>query len=437
MQTKTQQFSNFSHAIHTTASTIRPDEEEHIKDIFPATAGQGILARGNGLSYSDCCVNHKKIIVDTTRLNHILSFDPATGIAVCQGAVTFADLFLIDPHFIPPVLPGTLHATIAGGVANDVHGKNNPHAGSFGHHIEWIELQVGAQSLRCSHSENTTLFKATIAGLGLTGIIKRIAVRLCKASRVVIKKTEKFSCFPSLLQRMQHEGIQYDYQMAWLDLLNKPRALLSLANHVAPLHDEKINNSSKRIYTVPRLPIRLINHSLMKQFNRIYYQQANTETQRVPLKQFNNPLDEINHWNRLYGKNGLLQFQAVFGVADAHTTLDALLKIIKSHQATPTLAVLKYFTQAGVGLLSFAEPGFTLAIDFIHNPQARRAITDMNQLISTLRGKIYLAKDLLLNRQQFTTMYPQHLEFCDSLAKHNSPMSSDLGKRLGIGGFCR
>ncbi len=433
MKSKNQPFSNISHAINTMANTIRPDKEEQIKDIFSKNPNGGILARGHGLSYSDCCVNHKKTIVDTTRLNHILSFEPTTGIAVCQGAVTFADLFFIDPHFIPPVLPGTLYATLAGGVANDVHGKNNPHAGSLGHHIEWIELQLGDQSLRCSHLENKALFKATIAGLGLTGIIKRIAIRLCKASRLVTKITEKFTCFPSLLQRMQHEGIQYDYQVAWLDLLNKPRALLSLGTHVAPARNEQLNIPHKRLYTVPKLPIRIINHHIMTQFNRIYYQQAKTDMQRLPLWQFNNPLDKVNHWNRLYGKNGLLQFQAVFDVANAHATLEALLTIIQSHQATPTLAVLKYFTKTGAGLLSFTEPGFTVSIDFIHNQHARRAIIAMNQLISTLPGKIYLAKDLLLNREQFTAMYPQHDEFCDILAKHNSPMTSDLGKRLGIG----
>lgn len=436
MQSKNQLFSNFSRAIKTTANTVRPDNEEQIKDLFKALPNKRILARGNGLSYSDCCVNNKATIIDTTRLNHILSFDRDTGIAVCQGAVTFADLFLIDPHFIPPVLPGTLYATLAGGVANDVHGKNNPHAGNFGHHIEWLELQCGDQSMRCSHTHNNALFKATIGGLGLTGIIKRVAVRLCKSSRVVNKTTEKFTCFPSLLQRMQHKGLQYDYQVAWLDLLNKPRALLSLATHVAPTRHEFIDRSPKHRHTLPTLPLRFVNHYLMKQFNRIYYQQANTNIQRLPLWRFNNPLDQINHWNRLYGKNGLLQFQAVFDEMNASTTLDALITIIKSHRATPTLAVLKYFTETGIGLLSFTKPGFTVAIDFIHNQQARHAITAMNQLIATLPGKIYLAKDLFLNNQQFTTMYPQHKAFCALLAKHNSPMGSDLSKRLGIGIFC-
>jgi FAD/FMN-containing dehydrogenase len=433
MQRKIQAFSNFSRAINTSATTVRPDKEEQLNEIFNTNHRFGILARGNGLSYSDCCVNHEEMIIDTRRLNHILSFDPLTGIAVCQGAVTFADLFSLDPQFIPPVLPGTLYATLAGGIANDIHGKNNPHAGSLGQHIEWLELQLGHQSLHCSRSENAGLFNATIAGLGLTGIIKRVAIRLHKASHMVTKKTEKFSSFPRLLQHMQHEGMHHDYQVAWLDLLNKPSALLSFANHVETANRKKTYKHPTRQYRIPKLPFRLVNHYLMKQFNKAFYHQSKTDTHTIPLWQFNNPLDEINDWNRLYGRNGLLQFQAVFAVDYAHGTLDTLIAIIQSCKATPTLAVLKYFTEAGTGLLSFVEPGFTIAIDFINNTQARRAIAEMNQYITTLPGKVYLAKDLFLTREQFNTMYPRHEEFSDILTKYNSPMSSCLGRRLGIG----
>lgn len=431
MQSKTQRVSNFSQAVTTTANSFRPDDEWQLNEIFALNKNSHLLARGHGLSYSDCCLNDQGSIVDTSRLNHILSFDATTGVAVCQAAVTFADLFLLHPQFIPPVLPGTLYATIAGGIANDVHGKNNPHAGNLGHHIEWLELQVGDQSIRCSDSEKPELFKATIAGLGLTGIIKRIAIRLQKASHWVDKKTEKFTCLPSLLAYMQNEGMQYEYQAAWLDLLNEPHALLTLANHVKS-GDGFGPKLQKPNYQVPKLPLRCITPWLMKQFNRAYYQFSTTTTTQMPLWQFNNPLDAIKGWNHLYGKKGLLQFQAVFDADHAKITMDTLLSCIRSHKATPTLAVLKYFGQGGKGLLSFTQPGFTLAIDFIHNQYAKEAIAAMNQHIATLEGKVYLAKDLFLTRQQFITMYPRHEEFCSLLAKQGHLMNSDLGKRLGI-----
>ena len=428
MQNKIQSFSNFSRTIQTRSSVFRPDHEEQLNTIATWAHPTGLLARGNGLSYSDCCVLNQGTIIDTTRLNHILSFDRESGIAVCQGHVTFADLFLIDSDFIPAVLPGTLYATLAGGLANDIHGKNNHHAGSFGHHVVWVELNIGGQTHRCSWNENHTLFTATIAGVGLTGIITRMGIRLRRASRFVRAHTMKFTSITPLLAHMQQAGIEHDYQVAWLDFLNEPRALLSLADHV----EHAGLSPMEQTLTIPGLPIRLINRPIMKQFNRMHYHRAKTGTQISPLWVFNNPLDRIKHWNRLYGKKGLVQFQAVFDASKAEEILHTLRACIQTQRATPTLAVLKYFTQPGMGLLSFTEPGFTVAIDFIHNDAARSTILQMNQCITEMGGKVYLAKDLYLNQSQYEQMYLEHQAFHDTIYSLNSPMRSDLGTRLGI-----
>lgn len=79
--------------------------------------------RGSGLSYNDSCFNTNGYVIDSERLNHLIDFDPQTGIVICQGGVPLKDLFLLNPDFIPPVIPGTVHATVAGGIAHDIHGK--------------------------------------------------------------------------------------------------------------------------------------------------------------------------------------------------------------------------------------------------------------------------------------------------------------------------
>jgi len=431
MKSKLKKFSNFSRAINTSSICVRPDDECQLEEMLVANNSNLILARGNGLSYSDCCVNDNETIIDTSRLNHIISFDPKTSIAVCQGGVTFKDLFLLDSDFIPPVIPGTLKATLAGGIANDVHGKNNHKEGSLGDHIIWIELQISNKSIICSKSVNKELFKATIGGLGLTGVIKRIAIKLKKAPPFVLKKSIKFTNIKDLLKYMQVEGVKEDYQVAWLDLINKTRAILTVASHIK---HEKQDSSiiPKNKFSIPKFSPRLINKYLMKQFNRAYFHNIKPDEKIISLQEYNNPLDKINNWNYLYGKNGLLQFQAIFNEDNAIDIISNLLNLINKHKAIPTLSVLKYFTKEGLGLLSFPKKGFTLAIDFINNKEGKTAITAMNELININGGRIYLAKDLNLTRDQFIIMYPQHKEFCDILAHYHSPMGSMLGKRLRL-----
>lgn len=427
MRTKTLPFSNFSLAAHSESLCFRPDNEDQIAPLLTETADINLLARGNGSSYSDCCLLNKGLIINTSRLNHLLTFDENSQILVCQGAVSFADLFLVHDRYIPPVIPGTLKATVAGGIANDIHGKNNPQQGTFGEHILSLELQLGSQSYHCDRKTHADLFEATLAGLGLTGLIKRVSIKMRKASHFVVSHSEKYFAWEPLLERMKQEGCRHDYQVAWLDLLNEPCALLSFADHCEGIKGKEISQ-----YEIPKLPLRLINRWLMKPFNRYYFKNQPTAERILTLPEFNNPLDKIKNWNRLYGKKGLLQFQALIDENLMLEALNILLKIIHHNQALPTLAVLKYFKKSGQGLLSFAKPGFTLAIDFVNNPQARLAILAMNEWLTEAGGKIYLAKDLLLNEAQFKQQYPRHEEFSKLLERYKSPMRSDLSNRLGI-----
>lgn len=427
MNTKKMTFTSYSRAKYSQSHCFRPDTAQQLLSELPSSDQGSLLARGSGLSYSDACLNQDGLIIDTSRLNHFISFDEQTAVAVCQSGVTLADLFSLNPEFIPPVIPGTLHATLAGALAQDVHGKNNHQIGTFGHHILWFELLINHQLIQCSPEKNSDLFYATIAGLGLTGIMTKIALKLKKASRFVKVENKNFFSNPELTAAMSSDGLNYDYQAAWIDLLHsKTRSILMLATQ-SPAFSYQPYPS----HTIKKLPISLIKRWNIKCFNSLYFH-GKEKRQQLALEQFNNPLDQIHHWNYLYGPKGLIQFQAVFDKDLANDLLSALLEIIQMNKATPTLAVLKLLTQSGQGLLSFCKPGFTVAIDFIHNAQARKAIEMMNELIVAHQGRIYLAKDLLLTPKQFQAMYEHYEDFLQVLKKYHCSMNSDLAQRLRI-----
>ena len=74
--------------------------------------------------------------------------------------------------WILPVMPGTRYATIGGALANDVHGKNHQHAGTFGCHVTALELlRSDGSRMVCTSGQNAEWFGATIGGLGLTGLV--------------------------------------------------------------------------------------------------------------------------------------------------------------------------------------------------------------------------------------------------------------------------
>ncbi|TAL63530.1 MAG: FAD-binding oxidoreductase [Legionella sp.] len=426
MRNKKISLSNFGHSFSQEQTCYRPDNKAELLKFMQKQQPSSLLARGAGLSYSDCAFNESALI-DTQRFNHFLDFDSQTGLLSCEAGIRFSELFNVHPDYIPPVIPGTLHATLAGGIANDVHGKNNHQAGSLGEHIVWLDVLIQNRIIRCSREKESALFYGTIGGLGLTGIILALGLRLRKASSCVQVQHYKYTQLEPLLIHMSEEGLQQDYQVAWLDLLNPTlRAQLSFANHCTDF-----TVKPEKVHRIPKLPLALVKPWTMAFFNRFYFNVYRSE-QNLSLVEFNNPLDKIQDWQRLYGPKGFRQFQAVFAEDQAIEIIKQLVQLIRNAKATPTLAVLKRFTHSGVGLLSFCKPGFTLAIDFINNSAALQAIQAMNQLIAQSEGRVYLAKDLLLKPEEYRSMYPQHEAFTQLLNQYQSPMHSSLGIRLGI-----
>ena len=94
MHSKKISLTNFSRALHSESLCIRPDNEKQLIDYLGNNQSRDILTRGGGLSYSDSCFNSGGLIIDSKRLNHLISFDSSSGVVICQGGVTFQDLFL-------------------------------------------------------------------------------------------------------------------------------------------------------------------------------------------------------------------------------------------------------------------------------------------------------------------------------------------------------
>ena len=140
-----------------------------------------MLAVGNRRSYGDVCVNDGGTVIDLSCLNKFIAFDRANGILRCEAGVTLWQVakFCVPQGWFLPVTPGTGFVTVGGAVANDVHGKNHHVSGSFGCFVKSLGLRRSKEGdLTCSETENSSLFAATIGGLGLTGTITWVEIQL-------------------------------------------------------------------------------------------------------------------------------------------------------------------------------------------------------------------------------------------------------------------
>jgi decaprenylphospho-beta-D-ribofuranose 2-oxidase len=400
-----------------------------------------LLAHGAGRSYGDAALNSGGRSVLMSRLDRFLAFDPESGMLVAEAGASFAQVLeTFLPHgFAPPVVPGTGFATLGGGVANDVHGKNHHQAGSLGQHIEWLDLRLPSGDVcRVEPARDEALFKATLGGIGLTGAIERICLRLERVpSNAVTVRKRRIADLDEFLAAFAEERERSRYVVGWIDALAKGaatgRGILESASPAA----EGVPSAPRKARRVPLdFPAFALNSLSVRMFNQAYWSRVppGGVERRSAYGEFLFPLDALHDWNRIYGKRGFHQFQCVVPFEEGAAVLARMLETIAKSGRASFLAVLKAMGPAGLGYLSFPRPGYTLALDFPNAPGASELIAQLERLTCDHGGRTYLAKDSTLSAENLRRMYPDLKRFQDVLAQidPHSQMQSDMSRRLRL-----
>lgn len=200
------------------------------------------------------------------------------------------------------------------------------------------------------------------------------------------------------------------------------------ANSVAADQPEPPSRADVRFPFVP--PTSLVNRLSLRSFNAMYYHLKKTQPRSLQhYVQFFHPLDRIQDWNRMYGPHGFYQYQCVLPREAGATGIQAMLKTIRRAGMGSFLAVLKTFGQRdAVGMLSFARPGVTLALDFPNAGAPTLALFErLDAIVLEAGGRLYPAKDARMPRALFEAGYPRLQEF---LPLRDAGISSAMSRRL-------
>lgn len=141
-------------------------------DVSAAIDRHGTIARGLGRSYGDCAINAHGQVIGTVRMDRFLSFDEQTGILTCEAGTSLESIIetFAPRGWFPMVTPGTKFVTVAGCIANDIHGKAHHAQGCFSNCVNSMRiLLANGDTLTVSRTEHEDLFWATFGGMGLLG----------------------------------------------------------------------------------------------------------------------------------------------------------------------------------------------------------------------------------------------------------------------------
>ena len=378
------------------------------------------LAHGMGRSYGDSCLNDGNTLLSTAGLDRLIRFDALQGILTAESGVTFDAIlrFAIPRGWFVPVTPGTRFITLGGAIANDVHGKNHHCAGTFGQHVLRFQLRRSdGTRMVCSRSENADWFRATIGGLGLTGLIEWAEFKLRRIrTSWVDTETIRYGGLDEFRTLSAESEASHEYVVAWVDSLARSgigRGLFMRGNHNADSDRYGLELPQDSRLAVPaELPFKAVNRLTLKLFNTAFYRArlSRRSERTVRFEKYFYPLDSIGSWNKLYGRGGLIQWQALVPLEAGDIVRD-LLAAAGASGSGSFLTVMKIMGEAPpAGLLSFSGRGITLALDFPYDASLLETLDRLDDMVAEAGGRLYPAKDARMSGANFRRYYPNWTE---------------------------
>ena len=425
---------------------------------------RGVIARGLGRSYNESAQNSGGLTVDMTPLTRIYSLDEETGIVDVDAGLSIDHLMkvVVPRGFWVPVMPGTRQVTIGGAIAHDIHGKNHHATGAFGDHVTEMQLLVADGRILTLTPEGSpddpdgSLFWCTVAGIGLTGIVLRVKIKL-KRTETAYFKADTFTTnnldetIALHLEDNYEDG--YEYASGWFDTMSAApklgRGSFSRGNLATfdelpdKLRKDPLKFNPKPLITLPNIfPRGLDNKFDFGLIGELYYRAGSNKRDVIEsLPQFYHPLDLIGNWNNAYGRpvaygkgGGFTQYQFIVPKGNE----DEFKKIITDIQASGHISFLNVIKLFGKGNpkapLSFPFEGWNVCLDFPLRAGLAEFLNDMDRRVMEIGGRLYTAKDSRTSAEHFHKMYPE-IDKWIAKRREIDPTGvflSDMGRRLEL-----
>ena len=451
-------------AVHGQAYVFRPSTITQLREVFALakTAGRKITLRGAGRSYGDASLGRENVVIDLTRMNRILAWDPDSGIITCEPGVTIKQLweYTIEDGWWPPVVPGTMFPTLGGVLAMNIHGKNNFKASTIGEHVLAFDfLAASGEEIHVDRERDADLFHAIIGSFGMLGCFTSITLKLKKVySGDLDVKVFTANNLHELFQIYEKQIPESDYLVGWIDAFatgkSLGRAIVHQANYLAPEVDPSPAQSLRLSHqnladTILGIFPKSIIWIFMRPFkNNVGVRFVNwakfLSSKISPKKQFRQAhaafaflLDYVPNWKKSYGKGGLIQFQSFIPKELAEETFRKQFELCQRESLPPFLAVFKRH-RADKFLMTHAVDGFSLALDFKvtkkNRTQLWKLTEKLNEIVLASGGRFYMAKDLTLTPEAFRRYLGEEtLSKFKALKARFDPegmLESELSKRL-------
>ena len=401
------------------------------------------IPRGAGLSYAPASFGKDKLIRDMRSFDRILEFDESSKLVVVEAGISLKKLLTwsFSKQLFLPVLPGQPEITVGGCVAANVHGKNPYKDGTFMDHVEWIELShptLGTKIINRSNEKK--IFNATCGGLGLTGIITKVALKLQKLSSEIVnlspKKTESLKNTLEIMKQHTSDDLLYSWNMG-STLFNFGKGIVTSgifsddsSSKTPQIKERKGMSSNDRL-----LPFSLWNtlsSPIINSINRKIQSGKNIVKKDVYSALF--PfVGTARMFYGLYGSNGFNEYQVLIKKKYSVEFIDDLTKLIKAEKPSLTILVMKLFN-GKQKLLHFSDEGLSIILNLKHCNSTLKFLKKLDDIVISYKALPYIVKDSRLTKEVVEQCYPEYHVFKEILNEIDPKriFKSELSERMNL-----
>lgn len=426
-----------------------------------------ICPRGGGYSYGDIILNDHNAILDLSKMDRILDLDESTGLMTVEPGVRMIDIFrrVLHRRLALAAIPSESTITVAGAIGGNVNGKDGWRLGNFGDQVHALKLMMASgEVLDVDRSSDEALFRAVIGGLGLLGIIVQVTIRLQKIPSPFLEISRTpLGNLEQLLEHMAAVEASSDFAVIWLDTCatgsrlgrgvvhatrwvghdgtaEELRRLVSasFARLEARLRQTRMLSPVTEFVVTTMLQIQKLSVPLFNKlyffYSRIRHRLHTAENVESFLRYNFDASFMIPSAAAVCGFRGYT-VQVIFPRTEARAAITEMIKLCQASPCLPAKLIMRVHRQDDY-LISFAEDGYSLNFELHPN---RRHVRRMNQFVDDLvesvirfGGRVHLAKDMVLTRDQFRRLFPKYREFL-AIKQRVDPdelFQSDMYRRL-------
>lgn len=421
------ELNNFSYTSTITTKTVKPKNINQLRN----SVKKKHTVSGSRRSYGDSFIG-KYLNISMSNFNKILHFDKKKGIIEVQSGVILDKINknIIPKGFILDCSPGCKYVSVGGMISNNISGKLSKKNTISSKVISIKILDKHFKIKECTKKKNKNIFHLAIGGKGRVGPILSAVLKLKKLNSDKIFQTSYyFENYQGFTNKIKHINSN-DYCVVWINFLKENfSGIYFCGNHVVSKGVLKYKNNDIKLPSIVLFILSyIVNNKTFSLFFNFLFEKLNllSKKKTMHLIDYFFPQNKIINWNKVFKKEGFIQFHFFFYKRSMKKIIYDIKKTFIENKIYSNFAILKFHSSSKKKI----KMSLSLDIPIKDNFDLVKSI--INKIVEKHNLEVNLSKDIILNRLNLKTFKSNQIFNVDNKKYFMKTNTSNLIERLTV-----